>query len=51
MPLDNDACATMLNSGWSLPDIAKFFGVTVEEVIAAVRQHTREEREELKRIS
>lgn len=43
-----DSAAMLLNSGMSLRDIAALYGVTVEEVIAAVRQHTKEEREELK---
>lgn len=46
-----DAAAMMLNCGMSLKDIAIHFGVTVEEVIAAVRRHTKEEREELRTVS
>ena len=43
-----DDAAMMLNCGWSIQQIAEHFHVTTEEVIAAIRQHAREEREELK---
>jgi len=45
-----DAAATLLNTGWSLTMIAEFYGCSIEDVVAAIRQHTREEREELKKL-
>jgi hypothetical protein len=48
--LSPDGAAMLLNSGMPLKDIAALYGVTVEEVITAIRQHAKEEREELKSV-
>lgn len=40
----------MLNCGWSLTDIAAFFGVSVEAVIEAVRKFSKDERDDLKAV-
>jgi hypothetical protein len=40
-----DSCATMLNCGWQVPEIARHFNVTSEQVVLAIRLHTRQERE------
>ena len=45
-----DAAATLFNTGWSLTMIAEFLGCSKEDVVAAIRQHVREEREELKKL-
>jgi hypothetical protein len=41
--------AQMLNIGWQIADIARHLKVTSEQVIAAICEHIREEREELRR--
>ena len=45
-----DTAATLFNAGWSLTTIAEFFDCSKEDVVAAIRQHVREEREELKKL-
>jgi hypothetical protein len=42
--------AQMLNIGWQIADIARHFRVTSEQVIAAICEHVRQEREELRRL-
>ena len=44
-----DSAATMLNCGWQIAEIARHFNVTSEQVVLAIRLHTRQEREEEKR--
>jgi uncharacterized protein (DUF433 family) len=41
-----DSAATMLNCGWQIAEIARHFNVTSEQVVLAIRLHTRQEREE-----
>ncbi len=45
-----DSAATMLNVGWQLDEIARHFNVTSEQVVLAIRLHTRQERELLSKI-
>ena len=45
-----DSCATMLNCGWHIAEIARHFNVTSEQVVLAIRLHTRQERELLSRV-
>jgi hypothetical protein len=45
-----DSCATMLNCGWQVPEIARHFNVTSEQVVLAIRLHTRQERELLSKV-
>jgi len=40
----------MLNIGWQIADIARHFKVSNEQVIAAICEHIRQEREELRRL-
>lgn len=40
-----DSAATMLNCGWQIAEIARHFNVTSEQVVLAIRLHTRQERE------
>jgi hypothetical protein len=40
-----DSAATMLNCGWQVTEIARHFNVTSEQVVFAIRLHTRQERE------
>jgi hypothetical protein len=42
--------AQMLNIGWQIADIARHFKVTNAQVIAAICEHVRQEREELRRL-
>ena len=35
----------MLNCGWQVTEIARHFNVTSEQVVFAIRLHTRQERE------
>jgi hypothetical protein len=42
--------AQMLNIGWQIADIARHFKVTNDQVIAAICEHIRQEREELPRL-
>jgi hypothetical protein len=39
-----DSFATMLNCGWQIAEIARHFNVTSEQVVLAIRLHTRQER-------
>ena len=45
-----DSCATMLNCGWQVTEIARHFNVTSEQVVLAIRLHTRQERELLSKV-
>lgn len=40
----------MFNMGWQIDQIAQMHNSTREQVIAAIRQFVRQEREELKRL-
>jgi hypothetical protein len=42
--------AQMLNIGWQIADIARLFKVTNAQVIAAICEHIRQEREALRRL-
>jgi uncharacterized protein (DUF433 family) len=48
MKLEPEDAAQMLNIGWQIPDIPRHLKVTNEQVIAAIREHVRQEREELR---
>ena len=45
-----DSCATLLNCGWQVTEIARHFNVTSEQVALAIRLHTRQERELLSKV-
>jgi hypothetical protein len=45
-----DSAATMLNCGWQIAEIARHFNVTSEQVVLAIRLHTRQERELLSKL-
>jgi hypothetical protein len=45
-----DSCATMPNCGWQVTEIARHFDVTSEQVVLAIRLHTRQERELLSKV-
>jgi hypothetical protein len=45
-----DSCATMLNCGWQVTEIARHFNATSEQVVLAIRLHTRQERELLSKV-
>jgi uncharacterized protein (DUF433 family) len=45
-----DSCATMLNCGGQVTEIARHFNVTSEQVVLAIRLQTRQERELLSKV-
>ena len=48
MKLEPEDAAQMLNIGWQIADIARHLNATNAQVIAAIHEHVRKEREELR---